>query len=98
MYCVSAIAPTAAMKCDSSWNLTSPIGPKHKRTTITVSVVEKTIIAELKAMVSGRLLMRMPENNPSTAATRIPATPPYNKSTMKMKVSEMVMFVLTRGI
>ena len=31
-------------------------------TTITVSDVEKSIIAELKATTSGRLLMRKPEN------------------------------------
>src|SRR4051812_22726215 len=98
MYCTIAIVPTAATKCDKSWNLSWSIGPKHSRTIRTVSEVEKTIMPELKAMTRGVLLMRRPENKPSTAASKIPASPPYSKSTRKMKVSEIVMLVLTRGI
>ena len=66
----------AAMKCETSRNLISASDPKQRRITNTVSEVEKTIIAELKTMDSGRLLMRNPEKRPSTAASRIPATPP----------------------
>src|SRR5438045_8751407 len=97
-YWTSAIVPTATPKCDMSWKRRSPIDPKNNRTTMTVSEVEASIIAELKATTNGRLLIRRPEKSPSTAASRIPATPPYISSTRKMKVSEIVMFVLTRGI
>ena len=65
---------------------------------MTVSEVEASIIAELNATTIGVLLIRRPEKSPSTAARRIPAMPPYNSSIRKMKVSEIVMFVLTRGI
>src|ERR1043165_4033774 len=54
-------------------------------------------MAELKATVSGRLLTRNPENNPSSAATKIPAKPPYRSKTTKINVSEIVTAVLTRG-
>src|SRR6266550_4620491 len=97
-YWTSAIVPTATAKCDKSWNRMSWIGPKNNRTTMTVSEVEASIIAELNATTNGVLLIRRPENNPSIPARRIPATPPYNNSTRKMKASEIVMLVLTRGI
>ena len=42
----------------------------------TVRKVEQAIIAELKATTRGVLLMRIPENNPSAAAMKIPAEPP----------------------
>ena len=75
-YWIKAIAPTAAMKCEVSQNLISATGPKDIRMTQIVSEVEQTIIAELKAMVSGLRLMRKAEKRPSIAANRIPAIPP----------------------
>jgi len=75
-YWIKAIAPTAAIKCEVSQNLISAIDPKEIRMTHMVSEVEQTIIAELKAMVSGFRLMRNAEKRPSIAASRIPAIPP----------------------
>ena len=43
---------------------------------MTVMKVAQAIIAELKAITRGVLLMRKPEKKPSAVATKMPASPP----------------------
>src|SRR5215468_9049009 len=80
------------------------MAPKEVCTIATVSAVEQVIIAALNATTRIRvqpclsLVIRRPENKPSKVATAMPASPPYNISTRKIKTSETVTLVLTRGI
>lgn len=52
----------------------------------------------LKSMVSGFLLNRREERNASAPARSTAASPPYNNRVRKIKVSEMEIWELKRGI
>src|SRR5262245_24893419 len=58
--------------------------------------VETAILAELNIIVSGLLVIRKDEDRPSSAASRIAASPSKRSKVRKMKISEIEMYESNR--
>src|SRR6185369_16821745 len=74
----------------------SGIDPKKSRKVHTVAKVATAILAELKIIVRGFLVILSDENSPSRAANKTAASPSNISSARKMKMSDIEMYESNR--